>query len=288
MDLLETFDFAAGSTAGRRHRTASNLANNQDAVGFFRSSQLIIGAVSDGCGSQPHSEYGARTTVNYLLTSIRRRLRAGEMLTDQVLDDLHMGLAIHLGKTAILQVFPDEARSIDEDFSEEERTTLDEVLNDYMMATAGAVVVTEETTLFIGAGDFVFLCNGEKVNWEPREGNRPLYPALRLSDPDNPQFVFRTQQLPTSELHEFAFATDGGKDLIVACETGKQVPGKDDEVGSINQLWARDEFYKDPDALGDWLNTLARNYRLEGPANHGGLLEDDTTVFIGRRAALRS
>lgn len=268
MDLSETFEVITGTTAGRRHRTAANLMNNQDAVSRSITPGLIVGSVSDGCGSQPHSEFGARTTVNILPRLIRKHHYTGGSFDEEGLDLIYQGLVRHLLRAA--------------------KNLLDgpvkRVLESHMMATAGGVILTPSNTIFYGAGDFVFVVNGQTYTWEPEEGNQPLYPILRLAFPNDPRFRFRTHTIPTSDLKSFMLATDGGNELLQVCSDDMECfPGTDDPVGPIDQIWTNNEFYTDDATLGTWLNRLAQNWRMPGPPHHGGLLDDDTTLFAGRR-----
>lgn len=273
MNLLETFDIAIGTTAGRRHRTGVNLASNQDAVRYTASGELIVGVLADGCGSQPYSEFGSRLMVELLTKLIRRHHAAGRAFDDAGFAMIYTALVQRL-KTAASVLL--------------DGSTV-EALNAHLMATAGGVIITSETTTFFGAGDFVFLVNGVGHLWEPEEGNKPLYPALALAFPGDARFFFRTLSLPTAEVTNFVFATDGGVELMKVCKAEDElVPGTDDRAGPIDKIWSTDEFYTNTEALGAWLNSLAQNWRMPGPPHHGGLLEDDTTLVVGRRKEANS
>jgi len=278
MDLAEMFQFTTGTTAGRTHRVDRNLKNNQDAVTSVKTGLLHLGTVSDGCGSQPHSEYGARYLVNKLPKLIAGRYRPGMTLDQEFFDALYPVLIRHM-RVKVRSEFLNPREAFDT----------------HMMATVGGVVMTPEMTTFYGAGDFFIRYNNEVVFWAPEEGNKPLYPALSIAFPGDPRFRFRTLLIPTAELTQFLFATDGGKDLAGICGDDEEyIPGTEDTpVGPISQVWANDAFYTGvphpktpttgPEEVGAWLNTLARDFRMPGPANHGGILPDDTTFFAARR-----
>lgn len=267
MNLPGTFDITYGTTAGRRHRTTGNLASNQDANGSFATNNLIVGAVSDGCGSQTHSEFGSRLAVNILLKLIRQHHAAGRTFDEDGFDRIYKGLVRRIKSAAT--------------------TLLDgpviEAINSHMMATAGGLIITPETATFFGAGDFTFMINGVQHVWKPEDGNKPLYPALSLAFPGDPRFKFRTHTVPTADLETFLIATDGGEELIRVCnDPDEYVPGTDDPAGPLDKIWTTDSFYQNEEAFGSWLNRLAQNWRMPGPPHHGGLLDDDTTVFAGR------
>lgn len=277
MRLAEAFQTTTGTTAGSTHRTGRNLVNNQDGVSAVETDHLRLGTVSDGCGSQPHSGYGSQFMVNVLPKLIIARYRPGMTLDQAWFDALYRALVKFT------------ARKVKTEF-------LDpiEALSTHMMATAGGVIETPETTYFYGAGDFVIYIDGKVIKWKPEEGNKPLYPALSLAFKDDPRFAFRVISVPTEDLTHYLFGTDGAEKLLEVCADDEEcIPGTDDPVGPINQIWTTDKFYvgdqhpkhptTGPEEVGAWLNRLAQNWRLQGPAQHGGLLDDDTTFYAARR-----
>lgn len=275
MDLT-SFQFATGSTSGRNHRTAPNLRNNQDAVLADGTPDLITGILSDGCGELPYSEHGARLTVATLDRLIWAWFASGRPFTDEWFELLYQNLVNQLLK---------EAR-------ETFRAPLEEVLANYMMATAGGVIIGLEETIFFGGGDFLCGVNGQINQWRPEEGNAPLYPAKSLFFRDNPaeltKYRFRLHRVPTADIKTALMTTDGGGDWLKALgDPTACFPGTDTPVGTLDQFWGKDSFYTpdrfNPDPLGHWLNRLAQDFRMSGPPHHGGLLDDDTTIFAARR-----
>lgn len=289
MRLAEAFQTTTGTTAGSTHRTGPRLVNNQDAVTSVMTPHLRLGTVSDGCGSQPHSGYGSQFMVNVLPKLIIARYRPGMTLDQAWFDALYRALVKFT------------ARKVKTEF-------LDPIqaLNTHMMATVGGVIetpatgetddtpATEGMTHFYGAGDFVVCTNNEVTKWKPEEGNKPLYPVLSLAFPGDPRFKFRVISVPTANLTHYLFGTDGVEKLLEVCaDDGECIPGSDDPVGPINQIWTTDKFYTGdqhprhpttgPEEVDAWLNRLAQNWRLQGPAQHGGLLDDDTTFYAARR-----
>lgn len=265
MEPFEAFEVMFGRTAGREHRTAGNLLNCQDAAGTRMFNSQIIGALSDGSGSQPHSEFGSQLIVNLLLKLIPARLKANKPLDEAWFAELYKTLVRHIVANAKAN-FADPYQAC----------------NTHMMATAGGFILSEELLTFFGAGDFFIVINGEVHEWKPEKDNKPLYPILSAVFKDDPRFVFRTLTVPVAELKSFAMGTDGFGDLLAVCGNRECYPGTDDVVGPIKQIWTNDKFYTDPDACGQWLNTLAQNWRMAGPPHHGGLLGDDTTFIAGR------
>jgi hypothetical protein len=266
-----------GSTAGSSHRTGAYLRNNQDGASQVTTAHLRIGTVSDGCGSQPHSEYGSRFTVNILPKLILGAYSPGMTLDQEWFDALYQKLVKRLRMKAKT------------DF-------LDPIgaLNTHLMATAGGVIETPELVHFYGAGDFVIVCDGEVINWRPEDGNKPLYPAYSIATPDDPRLGFRVHTVPVQDVRNYLFGSDGVEKLVEVCGSRFEcIPGTDTPVGPISQIWATDKFYlgdqhpkhatTGPEEVDMWLNRLAQNWRLTGPAQHGGLLDDDTTFYARRR-----
>lgn len=275
MDLKD-FQFTSGTTAGRHHRTAPNLLNNQDTVLTDGTSELITGVLSDGCGQMPHSDYGAKLTVATLDRLIWGRFDAGRPFTDEWFTQLYENLVNTLCKEA----------------KEKFRASLSKVLSEYMMATAGGVIIGVDETIFFGGGDFLYGVNGEISKWHPEEGNAPLYPAKSLFFLKNPteraKYRFHLHRVPTADINTVLMTTDGGEDWHKALsDSDTCFPGTDKPVGTPKDFWANDSFYApdrfNPDPMGIWLNRMAQNYRMPGPPHQGGLLGDDTTIFAARR-----
>jgi hypothetical protein len=277
MNLLNTFQIASGSTPGRHHRANNrNLAPNQDRVCSFSSEDLFLGLVADGCGSQPHSEYGAEATVRILERIITARAERGNMapLNEVWFTTLYQGLVHCLAKNA-------------KDNFRNPHTAL----NTHMMATATGVIVTPETTVLFGAGDPVFVVNGKAHIWGAElDKNAPAYPVMSLAfkgegdEETLGKFIFRTHTLPTAQINTLAVASDGAVDLLKICaDEFYCVPGTDTPVGPFNQFFTNNELYADPETLGIRLNSLAQNWRNPGPPHQGGLLDDDTSLVVIRR-----
>lgn len=276
MNLLNTFQIAIGSTPGKHHRANNrNLAPNQDRVCSFSSEDLFLGLVSDGCGSQPHSEYGAEATVRILERIITARTERRNMAMDETwFTTLYMGLVHRLVQNARNNFRNPHT-----------------ALNTHLMATAAGVIVTPETTVLFGAGDPVFVVNGKAHIWEAElDKNAPAYPVMSLAfqGPGDEEtlgkFAFRTLTFPTEQINTLAVASDGAVELLKICaDEFYHVPGTDTPVGQFSQFFTNDAYYDDPEALGIRLNSLAQNWRNPGPPHHGGLLDDDTSLVAIRR-----
>lgn len=267
MTLTEQFQVTTGMTAGRYHRQPGSLGNSQDACMMSTSSHLIVGAVSDGCGSSPFSQFGAQLTVNLLCKLITKRFRRGMTLDQGWFDDLLNALVKRL-KIAGRNFLHGE---------------LQDVIESHLMATAGGIIITDDTSYVFGAGDFFYGTDGEVNEWLPDKGNYPRYPIY-------PHAQFKVATYDTATLTTLFLGTDGTGDLLKVCQDGEtMIPGTDDLVGQFSQIWTDDAFYVAPDSpttptsLATWLNSLATDVRQPGPPHHTGLLGDDTALVAIRR-----
>src|SRR5258708_7518527 len=67
---MDTFEYAAGSIAGKAHFHPTKRSNNQDYYLIRVNKDLVIIVVCDGCSSSPHSEVGANLGANIVASSM--------------------------------------------------------------------------------------------------------------------------------------------------------------------------------------------------------------------------
>jgi len=267
--LSQHFQVAAGMTAGRYHRTPGSLGNSQDAYRLHITDDLIVAVSSDGCGSSPFSQFGARLTVN-LLCKIIPEIYTPETVFDQKwFDQLLTALTTDLKDVALNYLDGDPNTAAQEN----------------LMATAGGIIMTPDVTCVFGAGDFFFGTDGQDgtIEWKPDKGGYPRYPLYSNAR-------FRLKLYRTADIRQLFFGTDGVGALLETCnDPDSMIPGTDDYVGPFGQIWTNDAFYVEPEsnteptALDVWLNNLATSVRMPGPPHHTGLLDDDTTLVAIRR-----
>jgi hypothetical protein len=143
-----------GSAIGREHARLGR--NNQDAFCVRSNGERVVGVVSDGCGSQPSSEVGARLGAQWL----------AQWLVDQPLD---AGLADRaLG--ALATWVGEVARGLGEGGVEA-----------FFLFTVLAVVRDGRRTVVFGAGDGGVWVDGVRTRLEAGADNAPDYCAYRLS-----------------------------------------------------------------------------------------------------------
>jgi hypothetical protein len=268
--MLPRYEIAAGTVQGASHRRAGK--NSQDAFGWALSDEGLIAVVCDGCSSGRHSEVGAQLGARLLLNALYRELplrdedpSLWQRLQENVLSSLRIVAELLGGE-------------------------LDAAARDYLLFTVVGVLITPRTSWIFVLGDGVVFVNEQRVALGPYADNAPPYLAYRLFEATHPTKsveLLPLCQLPTSELRSVLIGTDGVCDLIDAKE--RTIPGSKEVVGPIEALWQNDGLFKGQDACRRRLARLNRDVmrrdRLSGKLCHeGGLLPDDTTLLIIRRA----
>jgi len=270
-------ELAAATVPGRLHQLSGR--NNQDALAVERWEGGLVALVCDGCGSAPRSEVGAVAGAKLLARELVQRLGAGEdPAGERFWEDARQGALRRLRTLA-------EALGGD----------LVQTVADCLLFTAVGAVVTPEVTCAFSLGDGVLAVNGEVLHVEPLPGNEPPYlgyallPRLPGSIPEEALRFRVHRRLPTRGLKTLAAGTDGAGELARLAE--KRFPGSDEPVGPLEGLFREDLYFRNPDALRRRLIRLGRDRaRLEGGAlvQHQGLLQDDTTLVLVRRAEVRT
>ena len=149
---------AAGSIVGTAHLHAGR--NGQDGFAIHRAGDITVAVVTDGCGSAPHSEVGAKIGA-----AIVARCVAGDGLNaNRVLDELRLIAAI-LGDD------------------------LPRVVSDYLLFTVVGALMTPTETIIFSAGDGLFAINGVERVIGPFPGNAPPYLGYALLDGTTPAFT---------------------------------------------------------------------------------------------------
>jgi hypothetical protein len=289
--MLELFEIAGGSVAGRQHLDQGE--NNQDHYDILQDKGIIVGIVSDGCGSCPHSEVGAYLGVRMLAAAICRRfMRQSAADTEQA-----FGALLEDARRELLGAFRSLAEKLNRDLT-------DELITSFLFTLLG-VVLTERWAAIFSLGDGFIFVNGSATSLKA-DNNRPPYIGYGLTpmrvNMDPAFFTFRVHAfLPAESVDSILIATDGIEDLINAKD--KRIPGKTDLVGDISAFWTDDRFFANPDAISrrlrlinkehkklDYQTVSANNQRgsakeLARPfiKTEKGLLHDDATLIVVRR-----
>lgn len=271
--MNESFEIAAGTVAGRDHRSA--LKNSHDAYHFGVRPGILAGAVCDGCGSGGHSEVGAKIAARMIVEQVLRRYSRdpGAFAWPAVERELQK---IRLSVLGQIQVLAD---SMGEGFTE--------TISEYFLFTVLAVIMTRQWTFVAGAGDGIILAN-ENVFPRASDDNKPDYISYGLVETENgpaapPLRILLSRT--TAHTDRILLGTDGAKDLVKAAE--KNIPGKDEKVGRLDQFFD-DRYFTNPFAIQRRLNLVNRtncrvDYEKKAVLEEHGHLPDDTTVLVVRR-----
>jgi serine/threonine protein phosphatase PrpC len=296
---MKDFETATGSVIGRNHREKG--LNNQDFSGFYTNDELVVGIVSDGCGSSSCSEIGAYLGCNILMDQIvnkyGRMILSSEIEThdraEYLFKEIQCGVLRKLSN--ILETLP---------FSR-----LSEKINEAFLFTLVGFVITPDVTITFSIGDgFIFLNETclkieNPISDDDQFLNAPPYISYGLLKtsvyPKSVDFTIH-HHLPTENVNSLLVATDGLDDFIK--NENSCIPGQKKLVGPVSQFWTDDQYFKLKTGIQRHLIVVNRDrYRAElmsqstqlGANVHTkhdarlvkelGLLTDDTTLISVRR-----
>jgi serine/threonine protein phosphatase PrpC len=275
--LFNNFEFATGSVVGTYH-TRTNK-NNQDSFFYVEHQDHIIGVVCDGCGSGEYSEVGANIGGPALAWELSASgiHKAGNdpSKIDELLKRVRILVSSRLSKCASRVGLP-----------------YVESVSDYFLFTVVAFVIGREYTYIISIGDGFYALNQKQVTLGPFENNAPPYIAYnlvadRLQGITKEELCFVVHEvISTPEVKSIVLGTDGVDDLIEA--ESKKIPGKEELVGPMSQLWENDLFFNNHAALERRLCLINRttsriNRKTKALQVERGHLKDDTTLVVIRR-----
>lgn len=261
--------------AGRDHRQA--LRNGHDAYDIVQVPGLLVAVVCDGCGSEEHSEVGAKLGARLVTGQVRRYFHndPGAFREGQIDRGLMQVRRSVLGSIDLM------AKAMGGSYS---RT-----IGEYFLFTVLGVILTEDRFFVFGAGDGVVVVNGDVTVLAPAEGNAPEYLGYGLVETEKKGLVPILNVFaegPTTTLESLLVGTDGVKDLIGAAE--KNVPGKEEKVGPISQFWENNKVFQNQFTIQRRLNVINRSsnkidYESKVVLEEHGHLPDDTTLVVVRR-----
>ncbi len=246
MTLSRSYELHYGKIQGREHRRA--LRDGQDGLAVWRGPLGVGLAVTDGCGSAPGSEVGARLAATWLASYGPRVLAtvAPDDLARRLGDDLHRFL------TSVVDALDaDDAR--------------EEAVASMFLFSFVCAFVTADRVAVLAQGDGLAAYNDERGAVLPGDDNAPDYPGYGLLGLPHggPTVLF---DRPAPELRSLLIATDG---LFPLLETGAPEEDplallRDGAVGARHPSW------------------LERRLRA---LSHEGVLLDDVAVALVTRAA---
>ncbi|MDB4936499.1 MAG: hypothetical protein JWP87_3471 [Labilithrix sp.] len=193
MTLSRAFVVAAGSVTGREHRRAER--DGQDGHAVVVTDEILAVVVTDGCSSGRKSEIGARIGAAWIATLVEQRFHGDDCLA--AVAEVTRELLVRLEVLA---------RSLDA-AGEVTAARVDEAL----LFTFLAAVVTPHTTIVFGIGDGVVLVDEVVTVLDPGPDNAPPYVAYALLGARIETRVHFAAN--TSDVDLVAIATDGITDI---------------------------------------------------------------------------
>ncbi|MFH1192266.1 MAG: protein phosphatase 2C domain-containing protein [bacterium] len=277
--MLDKFEVASGSVRGRDHRETDK--NNQDGFYIASACDALCAVVTDGCGSGKYSEVGAKIGARLVTEAIMREIE----------QSIRRGIIPNPVNEKVRQNVIAQLRILINAMG----ASVSEIVNDYFLFTiVGFLILPWETYIF-SIGDGVFITNGNIVKLA-FANNAPPYISYgitgsSLKDEKLNLLHFQIHEIiPTENVESILIGTDGVGDLILA--EVKNISGKVELVGNINQFFKEDKFFKNPDMIRRRLSLINRDAVKYERDQHGriidikkefGLLPDDTTIVAVRR-----
>ncbi len=274
LNLDQTFEIAGGSVAGRDHR--ASMLNSHDAYYWEAHPGVIVAVVCDGCGSGGHSEVGAKLGARMVVRQVLRWFGSDpKAFTRDRIADRGLPL-VRRSVLSQIQLLADQMAG-----------SFSEVVSDYFLFTVVGAIITPEDCFVFGAGDGVVVVN-DALMLLGDDKNKPPYLAYSLIETETsiePKFEVFIQDRQ-SNVRTILLGTDGVLDFIKA--VSKTIPGKDEQIGSIDQFWKNDLFFKNSFGIQRRLALVNRtvtkaDYEKKVVHEEHGHLSDDTTILVIRR-----
>lgn len=299
--MKNIFEIASASVAGRNHRLAGK--NNQDAFSVVALDYFVAAVVTDGCGSSPSSDlgakFGARLLMRHLYGYYRSQVKYREYSLSigtwkEVFEGIFANVLIQLTSFArdyadILSR-PDDAPAWWDCMFDWKGCA-----KNCLLFTIVGFVMTPFDTLIFSIGDGLWGVNGQIKTLGPFPQNAPPYIGYGIFkeedvkiETDFSRFTIEAFT-PTAEVNSIFIGTDGTVDLTQVA--GKNLPGRDEIVEPLSQFWENDLYFRNPDALRRRLSVIGKDVIKPDWENRRlvtlpGLLPDDTTLVVVRRKSL--
>jgi hypothetical protein len=253
------YEIAGGTVAGRSHVISGKP--NQDAHAWLSRGEIVVAVVCDGCGSGAHSEVGAQIGARVCAARLGERLEKGAALDDGT---LWVGV-----RDDLLGTLRDLASAMG--------GSLARAVTDYFLFTVVGVALVGDDGCVFAAGDGIAAVDGTVTRLGPFPGNEPPYVSYGLTAANAPGLsVVRA----FSGARSILLGTDGAADLA---DLGSA-------VRNLSSFWEDDRYFRNPDAIRRQLALLNRErtkpvWEERRVERETGLLEDDTTIVMIRRAS---
>lgn len=238
----------------------------------------IAAVVCDGCGSSPRAEAGAIIGAQLVADSLVAR--APELVARNAVRPDPPAVVRHLAgvRDDVLARLRVLALSMGSD--------LESTVHASFLFTVVAAWITPAGLVVFSLGDGTVVINGAVTHLGPFAGNRPPYLGYGLIG-EADSFRIHARE-PLDRVESVLLGSDGISDLEAAEEM--LVPGSEQPLGPLCQLWRDNRFFDNADGLRRFLalanRTVSRpDWEQRRLRRFTGLLRDDTTLVVLRRIA---
>jgi hypothetical protein len=275
VDCSFPFEIAGGTVTGSAHVHAGR--KNQDAFSWAKAGPDLVAVVCDGCSGAPYSDVGAAIAARLIVRSAAALLGTSAR-PDHLLERVRADVLQRLRSLA--EAMSIEAHGVHGEGGPGEATRYRRTVGDYFLFTTVGFVLHDGAATTFSLGDGLVVVNGARTQIGPFEGNEPPYLGYSLLDDGRTPKTFDVgPTLPASELDSLLIGTDGVLDLeAIADRREAGEGGEGGAVAPLRQFWEEDRFFQNPDMVRRRLTMIGRGR---------GLLPDDTTLVVLRRAAPR-
>lgn len=254
--LAARFQSAGAAIPGTDHTQPGRPVwrNCQDAFFIRAEGDVIVGLVTDGCGSGEHSELGAQLGAQIFgqkLFALAQR----SLVFDQPAFTRWHEVRMHT-----LSVLHNLASQLGESMST--------VIPHFLFAIVGFLVTPEFTYVF-RCGDGIFAVNEEVTKLGPFEMNAPPYLTYAFIDESTDRSKLIVSEYRTSAIQSLCVGTDGTDHVPLLGVT-------------LNALLREDVVFANPDVLRRRLAVMNVE-RVKDGILVGGPLRDDTSLVLLRR-----
>lgn len=273
---MEGWQITGGTVTGIDHLNPIKFGNNQDAYHWIDTPDMLIAIVSDGCGSSPDSEVGAKVGSKVVAQTVRDwmdmwGLEAAKVDIANLSDDFmweavrtesintlkQIAVGMCTVKQAVVDMGPKLLRTI----------------KDAFLFTVVGIVLTDRVFVLFTIGDGFAMINGIELNLGEYPEDAPPYmmytPIIpQLVDPTPELYKFRIHcVVPINTIDHVLIGSDGAKKYLL--------PTLD---GDVSEFWHEDKYFINSDQVRRRLAVINKTnfVKVRGP------LKDDTTLVVVR------
>lgn len=261
---MKNFAISGGSVIGSHH--AAVFKPNQDFYFKHVEEDIGFGMVSDGCGSGAYSQFGSIflcRSVQLELQRIKQSLLQADR--ERVRELLHYHLRRSL-RSAYVRIIHDMGLENPRDAGQ------------FLLATMLGFVLTENYLVLFHCGDGYYRLESDVIHEcsVKFEGNAPPYFVYSLFPDELPEYGDLSISF---SIHEPKQLTG----LLLSTDGIDEVP-----TGEIKELFTKDLYVKNPEALQRFLQKRAReelniDFDNRDLKKTPPMLKDDTTAILVRR-----